>query len=75
MIIYIKVKFLSLTFLSSLVEYLRVRPGAYPRVEHPKVLRSGREYKLRGRLSAVDLLNEVACFVKMANNIFNVKKS
>ncbi len=30
---------------------------------------------LREKLSTLDLLIEVACFVKMANYIFNVKSS
>jgi hypothetical protein len=30
---------------------------------------------LRGRLSTVDLLIKVACFVKRENNIFNIKLS
>ncbi len=29
----------------------------------------------RGRLSTIDLLIEVACFVKKVNNIFNIKRS
>ncbi len=39
------------------------------------VIRLSREYQLRVRLSTVDLLNRVACCVKKANNIFNIKRS
>jgi hypothetical protein len=31
-----------------------------------------RALQLRGRLSTVDLLVEVTCFVKKVNNIFNI---
>jgi hypothetical protein len=34
----------------------------------------GKTYR-RGRLSTVDLLIKVACFVKKENNIFNIKMS
>jgi hypothetical protein len=36
---------------------------------------SARNTNCEGRLSTVDLLIKVACFVKKENNIFNIKRA